>query len=92
MYERLQEELKARGMSTYALSKKTGIASNHLYRALGGKTTLFPGWKARIAEALSMDEADLFADGTPTQKDMIASRIKTLKEELARLEKELADD
>ena len=92
MYERLQAELKARGMSTYALAKKTGIGSNHLYSAFAGRITLFPGWKARIAEALSMDEADLFADGTPTQKDMIAIRIKTLKEELARLEKELGDD
>ena len=62
MYEKLQATLEAEGMSVYDLAKKTGIGSNHLYRALGGHTTLFPGWKVRISEALSVPVSELFPD------------------------------
>lgn len=60
MYDKLRETLEERSMSVYALSKATGIGSNHLYRALAGYTTLFPGWKTRIADALSCSVDELF--------------------------------
>ena len=62
MYKTLKATLEAEGVSVYALAKKTGIGSNHLYRALGGHTTLFPGWKDRIAAALDIPVAELFPD------------------------------
>lgn len=60
MYKTLKQKLDAEGMSVYALAKKTGIGSNHLYRALGGHITLFQGWKKRIAEALDCSVNELF--------------------------------
>ena len=62
MYKKLKQKLEAEEMSVYALAKATDIGSSHLYRALNGQTTLFPGWKVRIAEALDCTIEELFPD------------------------------
>lgn len=62
MYQKLINKLATENMSVYKLSQKTGIANNHLYRALGGHMTLFPGWKKRIAKALDCTVEELFSD------------------------------
>ena len=62
MYETLKRKLDQEGITIYALAKRTKIASNHLYRAFGGHSELFPGWKKRIAEALDCPVSDLFPE------------------------------
>lgn len=62
MYEKLRHELKQRGISANKLSMMSEISSPGLYAALNGTTPLWPGWRKRIAEALQMDENELFEE------------------------------
>lgn len=56
---RLEEEIERAG-GQHAVSLKTGIHSSLISRIVNGKVPAFPGWRRRIAEALGVDEAELF--------------------------------
>lgn len=62
-YKKLKRIMKERGISTRRLAIDAGIVPQSLYAALSGKVTFWPGWKKRVAAALQMDEAELFAEG-----------------------------
>lgn len=62
MLEKLKSEMEKRGIKGYTLAKLSDIAPSDLYGALNGKKPMFPNWKKRIAEALKVDESELFND------------------------------
>lgn len=51
---------KSLGMSGLALAMETKIAPANLSRIETGKVFPYPGWRARIADALGLPEAELF--------------------------------
>ena len=61
-YEKLMKALSDRGWSKRQLAHQANIASQDLYQVLGGKRPFYPNWKKRVAEALDMDEAELFEE------------------------------
>ena len=61
-YQRLRDELARQNMSAMQLSFSARISSPDLYNAMNGKKPFFPNWKKRVAEALGVSVAELFAD------------------------------
>ncbi len=58
---RLNEGIERAG-GQYAVSLKTGIHPSLISRIVNGKVCAYPGWRCRIAEALGVDEAELFEE------------------------------
>jgi len=61
-YEKLERVMQERRISTRRLAIEAGIVPQSLYAALSGKVVFWPGWRKRVAEALDMDEAELFGE------------------------------
>lgn len=61
-YEKLERVMQERRISTRRLAIEAGIVPQSLYAAFSGKVEFWPGWRKRVAEALDMDEAELFEE------------------------------
>ena len=68
-YDKLKQVMKDQRISTRRLAIEAGIVPQSLYAALSGKVTFWPGWRRRVAEALGMDEAELFEEVTEHEAD-----------------------
>ena len=68
-YDKLKQVMQDRRISTRRLAIEAGIVPQSLYAALGGKVPFWPGWRQRVAEALGMDEAELFEEVTEHEAD-----------------------
>ena len=64
MFDKVKSEMKAKGWSTYKLSRMTGIPSNILYHYMK-YGPMFPMYRHKISDALGVPEKDLF---TPTER------------------------
>ncbi|MGV8979919.1 helix-turn-helix transcriptional regulator [Clostridium sp.] len=53
-----------RGLSKQKLSQLTGISPSNIYHIETAKTFPYPGWRKRLAEALSTSEENLFPQYT----------------------------
>ena len=60
--DRVKEACNERNISVSNLLMIANIQSGDFYQALAGKRTFFPAWRKRIAEALQMQEEDLFPE------------------------------
>jgi len=59
---RLKKIRKEKGLTQLDLSKKTDIYPNNISQIENGKRIPFPGWKKRLAEALNVEEKELFPE------------------------------
>ncbi len=59
---KLNEILKARGISKAQASRMANIPQNDFYLAANGKHAFFPAWRRRLAEVLKMSEEELFPE------------------------------
>lgn len=75
MYKRLIEAIEERGITKYRLAKMSGITPQDLYTVLNGHKPLYNGWRKRIAEALEMDEAELFGEDDRNELEWKLQRI-----------------
>ena len=62
MYTNLKKEMEKRNLTTNKLAKLSNITPQDLYAAFKGNKPMYPSWKKRIAEALEMDEKELFEE------------------------------
>lgn len=63
MLSKVKAVIEERGISRNRLAMMSGITPSAIYNLFNGNVPLYPGWKRRIAEALDMDESDLFPEG-----------------------------
>ena len=59
---RLTEVLSVRNITRNRLAKDADIAPSDLYSAIKGNKPFYPAWRKRIANALGMDENDVFPE------------------------------
>jgi plasmid maintenance system antidote protein VapI len=57
----LDELLRERGITMYALCKKSGIARQTVRKLCDGEGSIYPSTVAKLSEALSMDPSELTA-------------------------------
>ena len=64
--KRVKQELSAHGITQKELAEKAGIDPATVSRIVNGRTAVYSGWAARIAEALDWagDAEELFAEVT----------------------------
>jgi len=62
MLNNLRKIRQGKNLSQLALGRKTGIAGNIISNLENGKIFPYPGWRKRIATALSVPEQDLFPE------------------------------
>ena len=62
MIHRVREERIKRGLSINKLSQLTGIGASDLSMLERGQRPAYPGWRLRIARALSIQVQVLFGD------------------------------
>lgn len=62
MLKILKAEMKSRGISRNKLALLARIAPSDIYGVFNGTRPLFPAWRRRIADALGMDEDELFPE------------------------------
>lgn len=72
MYEKLSQEIKARGLSERQLAIAAGIVPQSLNAAMHGHVRFWPGWRRRVAEVLEMTEQELFPEGEKQQGEKSA--------------------
>lgn len=68
-YKTLRRVMQERGISTRRLAIEAKIVPQSLYSALNGTSPFWPGWKKRVAEALEMDENELFKEANEDEED-----------------------
>lgn len=61
-YKKLLEEMERQRLSTRQLAIKAGIVPQSLYGAIHGRVEFWPGWKKRVADAMSVDVDELFPE------------------------------
>lgn len=62
MENRVRQKRKERGLSLRALSAISKIYVSDLSQLERGLVTAFPGWRARLSEALETPEMELFPE------------------------------
>lgn len=62
MCKRLAVEREKYGWSKSELSRRSGVGLSEISRIEAGKIYPYPGWRRKIAVALSIPEEELFAE------------------------------
>lgn len=62
MYSKLKEEISKQNLTIRKVALKANIVPASLYAAINGNVKFWPGWRKRVAEALEVDEAEIFAE------------------------------
>lgn len=63
MTNRLAEVRRSKGFSQFELARMTNISPSVISQLENGKLWPYPGWRARLASALDVQETELFVAG-----------------------------
>lgn len=65
----LREIRRRRGLSQLALAKRSNVSPNDISRIENGRVEAWPGWRKRLAKALSVPELEVFPAGESEMAD-----------------------